>query len=150
MIRERLQEYATYFWGLGLAFWAAAAILKLLGTQPTERLVALLVIGVIFFALYVFLRPAQVRQAVTSRGARYGSNALVISLAFIGIVVLINFMGMRYHWHQDLTANQSFTLSPLTTQVLKDLNSRPANWLHDAAGRMTEAVAADWKQWRKG
>lgn len=121
MIRERLQEYATYFGGLGLAFWAAAAILKLLGNQATERLVALLVIGVLFFALYVFLRPAEVRQAVTSRGARYGSNALIISIAFIGIVALINFMGMRYHWHQDVTANQSFTLSPLTTQVLKDL-----------------------------
>jgi hypothetical protein len=33
--------------------------------------------------------------------------------------------------------------------VLKDLKSRPGHWLHDAAGRMMEAVAADWKQWRK-
>jgi hypothetical protein len=34
--------------------------------------------------------------------------------------------------------------------VLRDLKSRPGQWLHDAAGRMTEAVAADWNRWRKG
>jgi hypothetical protein len=34
--------------------------------------------------------------------------------------------------------------------ALRDLKSRPGHWLHDAAGRMMEAVAADWKQWRKG
>ena len=56
-------------------------------------LIALLVIGVLFFALYIFLRPSEVRQAVTSRGARYGSNAVVISIAFIGIVALMMMCG---------------------------------------------------------
>ena len=120
-MRERLQEWATYFGAVGLALWVVAGILRLLGNQPTERLIALLVIGVIFMALYVYARPAQVRAAVTSRGVRYGSNALVITLAFIGIIVLVNFLGSRYHTRQDLTANKSFTLSPLTVQALKDL-----------------------------
>jgi len=37
-----------------------------------------------------------------------------------------------------------------TRAALTDLESRPGDWLHDAAGRMTEAAAADWNQWRKG
>ncbi|MEK7750767.1 MAG: hypothetical protein AAB654_02545, partial [Acidobacteriota bacterium] len=38
----------------------------------------------------------------------------------------------------------------LAAAVLRDLESRPGHWLHDAAGRMTEAIAADWNQWREG
>ncbi|MDP2998048.1 MAG: DUF2252 family protein [Bryobacterales bacterium] len=38
----------------------------------------------------------------------------------------------------------------LAAAVLRDLESRPGHWLHDAAGRMTEAIAASWNQWRKG
>jgi ABC-type uncharacterized transport system involved in gliding motility auxiliary subunit len=119
-MRERLEEYAPYFGALGLGLWAAALILKLLN-QPAERIIALLVVGALALALYIFGRPAQVREAVTSRGARYGSNALIASVAFIGIIGILNFLGMRYHYRQDLTANQTFTLSPLTVQVLQGL-----------------------------
>ena len=120
-MRERLQAWATYFAAVGMALWAAAGILFLLGNQPRERLIALLAVGVILFAIYIFARPSEVRAAVTSRGARYGSNALVMSIAFVGIIALLNFMGSRYHATEDLTANKTNTLSPLTVQVLKNL-----------------------------
>ncbi len=58
---------------------------------------------------------------MTSRTVRYGSNALAISLAFIAIVGIINFMGQRYHLRQDVTANKSYTLSDKTVQVLQSL-----------------------------
>ncbi len=120
-MRERLQEYAVYFGAVGLALWVAAGVLWLLGNQPMERLVVLLVIGLIALVVYFVLRPEQLRNIIMSRGARYGSNALVISLAFIGIVILANFLGSRYHYRKDVTANQTFTLSPLTIQVLQGL-----------------------------
>ena len=120
-MRTRLQEWANYFAAVGLALWAAAGILFLLGNQPNERLMALAALGVLFVALYVYARPSEVREAVTSRGVRYGSNALVISIAFIGIIALLSFLGSRYHWRFDVTANKSFTLSPLTIETLKGL-----------------------------
>lgn len=119
-MRERLEVWAPYLFGVGFALWASAIIIKLIG-QPDERVIALLVAGLVFFALFIYARPSDVRAAVTSRGARYGSNVLVISLAFIGIIVMLNFLGSRYHARKDLTANQNFTLSPLTTKVLQDL-----------------------------
>ncbi len=120
MMRERLQAWADYLAGIGIALLAAAGILKLLN-QPNERIVALVVLGVIGLVFYVFAKPAQVRQAVTGRGVRYGANALLMSLAFIGIVGGLNFLAARYHQRVDLTANKSQSLSPLTIQVLKDL-----------------------------
>ncbi len=120
-MRERLQEWATYFGAAGLALWFAAGILKVLGRIQNESLIALLVVGVLLFALYVYARPAEVRQVVSSRGVRYGSNALVVVIAFVGVVGLLNFLGTRYHASWDLTANKSNSLSDQTIKVLKDL-----------------------------
>ena len=61
------------------------------------------------------------RQAVTGRTARYGGNALVMSLAFVGILVLINLLSARHHKRFDLTATQEYSLSPQTRQVLHSL-----------------------------
>ncbi len=127
-MRERLQAWAEYFAGVGIALWAAAGILFLLGNQPAERLLALGVIGALLLGVYVYFRFTQVRSAVTSREARYGSNALVMTVAFLGIVGLLNFLGTRYYYRQDLTANQAFTLSPLTIQVLQGLKEPVTAW----------------------
>ncbi len=120
-MRERLEGWATYIGAVGIALWVAAAILKILGRLPDPGLIALLALGVVCFALYIYARPAEVRQAIGSRGVRYGSNALVVTIAFVGIVGLLNFLGSRYTYRWDLTANQAYTLSPQTIQVLKNL-----------------------------
>ena len=120
-MRERLQEWAAYIGALGFALWVAAAILKILGRIQDPALIALLAIGVVLFALYIYARPSQVRAVVTSRGARYGSNALVLTLAFIGIVGVVNFLGTRYTYRWDLTANKSNSLADETIKVLNTL-----------------------------
>ncbi len=119
-MRERLQAGADYFGGIGLAFLATSGVLFLLG-HPRERSLVLLVLGVLFLALYAYLRPQQLRQAVTSRGARYGSNVLILSVAFIGAIALLNFLSGRYNGRYDLTATKSQSLSELTIQVLQGL-----------------------------
>ena len=125
-MRERLQGWATYLGAVGIALWFAAGILQILGRIQREPLIALLGLGVVFMALYVYARPAEVRKAVSSRGVRYGSNALVVTIAFVGIVGLLNFLGSRYTYRWDLTANKSFTLADQTIKVLKDLKE-PVN-----------------------
>lgn len=120
-MRERLNSWATYFAGVGIALWVATAILYVLGNQPNERLIALAVLGAIGIALYVYARPSDVRDALSSRSLRLGSNALIATIAFIGIVGIINYLGSRYSQQWDLTAGQSFTLSPLTINMLQGL-----------------------------
>lgn len=120
-MRERLQYWAGYFVAIGIALWAATGVLFLLGNQPQERLIALLVLGALFFALYIYARPSAVRAAVTSRGVRYGSNALILTIAFIGIIGVVDFMSTRYTYRWDLTANQSNSLAGETIKVLQGL-----------------------------
>ncbi len=120
-MRARLQSNAELFGGLGLALWAIALIFFLIGNQPAERLWGIFLFGIVFLALYVYARPAQVEAVLTGRGVRYGSNALILALALIGIVALLNVLSARYHWRQDFTENQQFTLSQKTVEILKNL-----------------------------
>ena len=45
---------------------------------------------ILAFAIYVVLEPEKIRQVITGRQARYGSNALVMSIAFLGILIVGN------------------------------------------------------------
>jgi len=81
--------------------------------------IGLLVIGL---AAYAIMTPDTVRRFLTGRQARYGSNSLIITLAFIGIIVVVNvlayqnpdFLGAPW----DLTEDKSNTLAPETILAL--------------------------------
>lgn len=99
---------------LGLALWLISGSLELLNEIP-------LAIGILLLAVYVLLEPMQVREAVTGRTARYGGNALVMSLALVGILVMVNFLSNRHYKRFDLTQTKQFSLSNQTVQILKAL-----------------------------
>jgi ABC-type uncharacterized transport system involved in gliding motility auxiliary subunit len=120
-MREKLYEWADYFAALAFALWVAAGILFLLQKASLEWLIILAVVGVVSFLLFLYFKFGLVREAVTSRTARYGSNALVLSIAFIAIIGALNFLGQRYHLRNDLTANKTFTVSDQTAKVLQSL-----------------------------
>ncbi len=89
------------------------------GWKPTVLLT--LGVAVLAIAVYMLLVPEKVRAALTGRQARYGSNALVLSLAFIGILAVINYIGYQYPKRWDLTADKTHTLDKVTIDTLKQL-----------------------------
>lgn len=121
MIRERLVAWADYFGAAGFALWVAAGVLLILGNQPIERISVLLVVGVIAMGIFVYAKFALVKTVVTRRSTRYGSYTVLGSAAFIGLVAMIAFFSNRYVYRYDATANQDFTLSPLTVQAVQGL-----------------------------
>lgn len=109
--------------GLYLALLAAvaAAVLYILQREwnlPLQISLGLIIIGLAFFAI---LDPERVRQSLTGRQARYGSNALVLSLAFIGILVVVNYLVYNNSKRWDLTEDKQFTLAPETISTLETL-----------------------------
>ncbi len=105
----------------------AILVIGLLGWVVTgqfeTRVEATLAIGLALIGLSALTNPNTVREAVTGRQARYGSNALIMSLAFIGILGLLNFLGARHHKRFDMTAEKQFSLSQQTVQVLDNLSA---------------------------
>jgi len=79
---------------------------------------ALLIIGV---AVYALIDPNRVRQLITGRQARYGSNAVILLIAFLGILVVVNVIAFQYPLQGDWTEDQQNTLAPETLATLKAL-----------------------------
>jgi ABC-type uncharacterized transport system involved in gliding motility auxiliary subunit len=83
---------------------------------------ALILVGL---AVYAILEPDMVRRFLSGRQARYGSNALVTILAFVGIVFVINYMmatnAELVAIKADLTENKVNTLSPEMVTAMQNL-----------------------------
>ncbi len=77
-----------------------------------------LAVGVLLLLAAWWVDPAAVRQILTSRTARYGGVLALMSLALLGILVLLNVISYRHYARWDLTEEGLFTLSPQTRAVL--------------------------------
>jgi len=82
-------------------------------------------IAIVALATYAILEPERLRQYLTGRQARYGSNALVMTIAFLFIVGLINVLYANPKFNlnitKDVTENKTNTLAPETLAALKTL-----------------------------
>ncbi|MDY7040711.1 MAG: GldG family protein [Chloroflexota bacterium] len=120
-MRARLQSIAAYLAYAGLLALVVGFGMYLVTRQFDTTVEVLLIVGTILVVLFVVLRPDQVRRALTGRTARYGGSATLMSVALIGILVLVNFLGNRHYERFDLTASKAFSLSPQTIQILAEL-----------------------------
>ena len=79
---------------------------------------AVLVLGL---AVYGILNPDGARRFFTGRQARYGSNAAILALAFVGILFIVNLLVYQNPKSFDVTEDQQHTLSPETVRALATL-----------------------------
>lgn len=82
-----------------------------------------LTLAVIGLGIFTILDPERVRKAISGRQARYGSNILVLSAAFFGIIVVINYLVFQNPWQKDITEDLEHTLSVETLDTLGKLDS---------------------------
>ena len=110
--------------GLYLALIAALVSIGLYVVQRQMSLALQISLGLIVvgLALYALLDPDHVRRLLTGRQARYGSNALILTLAFIGIIVMFNYLVYANPKTWDLTEDKQFTLAPETVNTLNSLS----------------------------
>lgn len=120
---EFLRKYGEYAALGGLACLAAALVRLVVGGEVNIFVQGLVVIGVALLIVYAAGRPEEVVGALTGRRARYGSNAIIMTVAFVGIVVLVNYLGTRYEKRLDWTQDKTFTISEQTKKVLANLDT---------------------------
>jgi ABC-type uncharacterized transport system involved in gliding motility auxiliary subunit len=121
LMNPELRRFAPV--GLYLALAAALAAGGFYFVQREWNLyvqvgVALVVFGL---ALFAFLDPDRVRRAFSGRQARYGSNALVMSIAFAGILVVLNYIVYDNPQRWDMTEDKQYTLAPETINALETI-----------------------------
>jgi ABC-type uncharacterized transport system involved in gliding motility auxiliary subunit len=123
-------------WVSGIAFIITVllAIVKVLSlakiyTLPNSQTFTWMIwisSGLIFLGLAAFalLDPQRVRELLTGRQARYGSNAAIMLLAFLGILLVINVLVFQNQGKPlDLTEDKQNSLAPETLNALKAISS---------------------------
>ncbi|HSG44113.1 MAG TPA: Gldg family protein [Anaerolineales bacterium] len=80
--------------------------------------VAGIFIGMGIFAL---LDPNRIRRFLSGRQAKYGSNALITSVAFIAVIVFANVLAYQNPVPLDWTADKTNTLAPESIDALESL-----------------------------
>jgi len=123
-----------WFSGIALIVTVLLSIVKLLSlakiyTIPNASVfnwilwvsAALIILGLAAFAL---LDPQHVREIVTGRQARYGSNSAIMLVAFLGILLVVNILVFQNPGKPfDLTEDKQNSLAPETLNTLKALQA---------------------------
>jgi ABC-type uncharacterized transport system involved in gliding motility auxiliary subunit len=123
LIVAALACIATFFLGIMRGLLAIQVFTGLQAQDLNRYLIASAGFIIIGVAVYAILEPDRIRRFVTGRQARYGSNALVMSLAFLGILIVGNIIAYQNPVKvKDLTEGKVNTLSP---EMVKALNSLP-------------------------
>jgi ABC-type uncharacterized transport system involved in gliding motility auxiliary subunit len=117
---RRFAPYGLYLAALALLASAVAYVIEQSFALPVQVSLAVVVLGV---AVWVLLDPQKAKEAFTGRQARYGSNALVLTLAFLGILIVINYLVFQNSRRWDLTEDQKNTLTPETVQALESIQT---------------------------
>lgn len=130
------KKYTKYLLlvGLFLLFMGLSAMAVIGNWEPIS--LGLIITGIVAIGIWLILQgsndltsPAQAFWG--KRSTQAGTNAAFAMLAFVVIVGLINFLGIRYNYRLDLTENNLFTLSPATQQLVRNLNQPVKMWIFD-------------------
>ena len=120
-MKRDLRRYAGPAYIVGLAGLAAAAGWYFYRAEFDLVLRIALAVAGLGLAAGALLDPERIRRAWRTRQARYGSNALVLSVSVAGILLLLNIAAGRTPARWDLTEDREYSISPETVLVLAEL-----------------------------
>ncbi len=122
-MKTKLRVYAVIgLYIAGVAATVTIALRIILGefSLPVQISLAITVLGL---AAFMFMKPESVRQFLTGRQAKYGSNSLVMIIATLGILIVVNLLSINNTVRWDLTEDKQNTLASETLDTLKSLPS---------------------------
>lgn len=97
--------------------------------------------AVLGLALTALLDPEGVRKFFTGRQVRYGSNSLIILLAFIGVLFFVNALVLDNPKDWDMTEDKQNTLAPETVAILESLETPAHARAYYSSSLSTESAA---------
>jgi ABC-type uncharacterized transport system involved in gliding motility auxiliary subunit len=120
-MNPKYRKYAVIGLYVALAAGIAALGLYIVYKQFNLGVQAALGFIVIGLAFSTIMNPQRVREIFKGRQIKYGSNALIMGLAILGILVVVNILVNGHNKTWDLTQDQENTLTQETVDMLKAL-----------------------------
>lgn len=91
--------------------------------QDTLLLAAkiLLIAGGVLLLAGIVVGFRGIAKFFSKRSSQLGTNAVILTIAVLAILVIANYLGSQYHKSFDLTAEKLFTLAPQTQKIVRNL-----------------------------
>ncbi|MGH9688996.1 MAG: GldG family protein [Candidatus Acidiferrales bacterium] len=83
----------------------------------------LLIAGGVLLLVGIILGFRGIVHFFSKRSSQLGTNAAILILAVVAILVVANYLGFKYHKSFDLTADQLYTLAPQTQKIVRNLRN---------------------------
>jgi ABC-type uncharacterized transport system involved in gliding motility auxiliary subunit len=115
---DTIKRYAQY---AAVVLFVAAALSALVWPYRKALPLVLLAAGLAAVGAYVLLNLTELKKGFRRRSFLYSSNLLLMTVLVLGIVVLVNVVGSRFHHRFDFTEAKLHSLSPQSVQVVRKL-----------------------------
>ncbi|HUO34210.1 MAG TPA: Gldg family protein [Candidatus Acidoferrum sp.] len=116
-------EIAGYLSSIGLALLLAGWIRFSYESELTKFTEGILIVGGVLLLASIVVGFGAIVKFFSKRSSQLGTNTTILVVSVIAILVVVNYLGYRYHKRFDLTSGKLFTLSDQTTKLVKGLKS---------------------------
>ncbi len=116
-----MKKYSNIGGLLGLALVLIGLIIYSINSIITATSTIFMIVGAVLIVLYVVFNHKELKEGLSSRSARFGSNAALMIVFVLGILIVVNILLSRFNARVDTTAAKQFSLAPQTRSVLKGL-----------------------------
>jgi len=99
-----------------------AAVFWLISLEFSTPVMIFISASFLFLVVYLFCNRSQLMDLLKTRKARYSSKSLIYTIIIIGILVIINLLGLKHNFVKDLTEEKIFTLSGESLKILDGLD----------------------------
>jgi len=114
-------KYLKYLFIPGVFLLFAGLVAQTITGQSLPLYLSLITAGSVILIIWLLSFLVINRSFWQKRSTQVRTNSLVSSLAFLTILILVNYLAFRYSSHIDLTENKLYTLAPQTQEIVKTL-----------------------------
>jgi gliding motility-associatede transport system auxiliary component len=107
---------------IGLATLFFGGVAYAITQEVSFFVVANVLFGIFALVAYVASARDSFGAFLGERSTKFGANAALYSVLFIGILVMVNFLAARHFKRFDTTEAGVYSLSPLSAKYVKELN----------------------------
>jgi ABC-type uncharacterized transport system involved in gliding motility auxiliary subunit len=123
------KTYLSYLFLLGPVLSIMGISARIVSGNWSPVALGLLIAGAVIIGLWLLFLGSLAPGFWGRRSTQAGTNAFIATISVLVILALVNFLAVRYPLRVDLTENQLFTLSPLSQQVVKNLQQPVKVWV---------------------
>lgn len=120
---KRFAPVGLYISGLAAAISLGLYILQRQMTLALQVSLVSIILGV---ALFIFMDPEKAKEIITGRQGKNSSNTFLMTIAVLGILIVINYLGNNHSVRWDFTEDKVNSLTPETLEILDSLSSKVA------------------------